>query len=291
MLLILRTRLALLASAVALPLSSAHAVERNLFTWSGTVDREVTIEVRGRDIQTHGSGLDASFAPRLDVNSPLPRIEGTIRARLDNGRGVVQVLENPSERNNYTARLRVIDDRPGADRYRVEVWFEPNIGRYDDPRTDPRNDSRYDPRNDSRYDPRNDTRTDPRYDPRNDPRGGDNRDHDVYGDRGRGDYDHNRRDAGVLRWSGVVDGVTDIRIQGRRVEMISPRGVPAWNVRYDMQGASMPRHDVSLDLVNRAGRGTIRVVQQPSPRNGYVAVIRIEDGRAGAGAYNFDLRW
>ena len=295
--LIRQTRTALLASAalLPLPLASAQAVPRNLFTWAGTVDREVIIEVRGRDIQTRGSGMDASFAPRLEVAQALPRTDGIIVVRVENGRGDVEVLENPSARNNYTARLRVRDTRAGSDRYRIDVAFDAPGDRGNDGRYDGRgNDGRYDPRdNDGRVDPRDNGRN--RDGDRNNDRGdvrGDSRDGNYGRDNdGRGDFDHNRRDAGVLRWSGIVDGVADIRIQGRRVDMISPRGVPVRNVRYDVLGAPLPRRDVRLELANGSGRGSIRVVQQPSPSNGYVAVIRIDDGRAGVGAYTFDLRW
>lgn len=276
---------ALLASTALLPVAAnAAGIERNLFTWSGTVDREVIIEVRGRDVFTRGAGLDASTSPRLSMSQPLPRAIGLVHVRLDNGRGDVDVIENPSPRNNYTARLRVRDPRAGADRYRIVVSFETDgRGGYDGGYDNGRNgNGDWDRGRDNGRDNGRGNGRDGRND---DDRGG-------WGNNGRdnGDYGRGASEAGALRWSGVVDAVTEVRIQGRQVALTSV-GQQARNVRYDLIGAPLPRHDVRLELAGSSGRGSIRVVQQPSAANGYTAVIRIEDRNSGAGAYDFNVRW
>ncbi|MEP6763237.1 MAG: hypothetical protein ABJB66_02950 [Gemmatimonadaceae bacterium] len=272
------TQFSLLASVALLPLPfvSAQAVERSLFTWSSTVDKEVVIRVHGRDVATRGSGMDATFSPRWNLSQPLPRTTGVIRVHVENGRGDVDVLENPSSRNDYTATIRVRDSRGGADQYRLVVTFdsdgdrEGNRGNGDYERGNGR--GGYDPRDNSGngrggYDSRNDHRND------------------------HGWYDRNRRDAGVMRWSGRVDGVAEIRIQGNRVESDSRQGQRLRDVKYDVLGAALPRRDVRVELAGDVGRGSVQVVQQPSMWNGYVAIIRIEDRRGGYGAYDFDVRW
>lgn len=272
---LIRSTSAVLASTALFgaPITSAHAIERNLLVWNGKVDREVIIEIRDRNILTRGQGLDQTFVPRVDFRQSLPREAGIIRAVLENGRGTVDVLENPSPRNNYTAVLRVTDKRSGADDYRVLVTYEVNDPRSRDPRDrDPRD-----------RDGRNDD-----WDRDRDHRGPDR---DGRGDWDRGGYDRNRRDAGSLQWSGMVDGVAEIRIQGSRIDAVADRGNRLRDVRYDVQGASLPKRDVRLELARTDGRGTIRIVQQPSVWNGYVAVIRIEDPRGGYGAYRLNARW
>jgi hypothetical protein len=119
----------------------------------------------------------------------------------------------------------------------------------------------------------------------------DDRNRDDWDRDGRGDYDRNRRDAGALRWSGLVDGVAEIRIQGARIDALAPRGDALRSVRYDIVGSSMPRRDVRIEMGRAEGRGTIRIVQQPSVWNQYVAVVRIEDVRPGYGTYSFNIRW
>lgn len=283
------------------PSSSAHAIERNLLTWTGRVDREVVIQIRGRDVATRGSGLDASFPPRVNVNFALPRAPGVVRVLRADGRGDVDILENPSARNNYTATVRVRDRRAGADNYRIVLTYEANDvrGFPGDGRNDRGNDGRNNRGDDGRNDRRNDGRNNRGEDGRNNRR---DDGHDDRGDNGRndghnrsgndrGDYDRGRRDAGALRWSGQVDGVAEIRIQGSRVEALAARGNTLRNVRYDVVGAALPRRDVRVEMARPEGRGTVRIVQQPSVWNGYVAIVRIDDGRTGYGAYSFDIRW
>lgn len=270
------------AALISAPLSSATAVERNLLVWTSRVDREVIIQIRGRDVATRGSGMDASFAPRININQSLPKEAGIVRVFLENGRGDVDVLENPSARNNYTAVIRVRDARAGQDNYRVLVTYETNDTR-DYPgngRGEGRGNGRGNDRDDGWERDRDDRDRD--RDNRND----NNRDRDN-----RGDYDRNRRDAGALRWSGLVDGIAEIRIQGARIDALAPRGDALRSVRYDIVGSSMPRRDMRLEIVRAAGRGAVTIVQQPSMWNQYVAIVRIEDPRPGYGDYAFDIRW
>lgn len=271
-----RSTSALLASTALFgaPFASATAVERSLLTWTGRVDREVIIEVRGRDVATRGSGLDASWSPRVNLNSVLPREPGIVRVFVQNGRGDVDVLENPSPRNNYTAVVRIRDGRSGADDYRLMLTYETN-----DVRDFPGNGRGPDNfpgrgRDDNPGRGRDDY-----------PGRGDDRDRD------RVEYDRNRRDAGALRWSGMVDGTAEIRIQGSRIDAVADRGNRLRDVRYDVVGANLPRRDVRLEVIRADGRGNVRIVQQPSVWNGYVAIIRIDDARSGYGNYSFAVRW
>ncbi len=277
---VLRRTLFLTPAALVMTLASAPSAaalppaDRTLFTWNGTIDREVVITIRGRNIQTSGSGLDASFAPRLDVRDGLPREGGLLAVRKVDGRGDVDVLEQPSPRNNYTARLRVRDPRGGRDNYRLIVsWIPLGFGGVDR-RNDDRRDN--DPRDDDWRD--NDRRNDGR---RND-RG---RGNDDWNDRNRG------RSSGNLAFRGDVDDVLDIRIQGRQVEYITRSGKRVKNVRADIDGFGLPQRPVRLDLDVSRGRGSVIVLQQPNPRNGFTAVVRVVDKRSGYGGYDFDLRW
>jgi hypothetical protein len=103
--------------------------------------------------------------------------------RLD-GRGDIDVIQQPSARNDYTAVVRLRDPANGAATYRVVAYWEPARGSYargDDRRRD--RDERYDDR-DGRHD------RDDRYERRR----RDRRDRD---DRDRDDRDRGRRER---RW-------------------------------------------------------------------------------------------
>jgi hypothetical protein len=222
--------------------TSGFGADRALFIWTGRVDREVLIVVRGRDVSTRG--FDAHLPNRTRVNSALPRTSANVVVQLDDGRGDVEVIEQPSARNGYQAVLRVRDPRAGADRYRLTA-------------------------------------------------GVDNRGDDVYYGRRDDDRGNNRRNggAGALIWSGRVDDVVDIQISVRRADAITRSGVRASDVNANIRGGGLPNRNVNLHIDQRSGRGSISVVQRPSARNGYTAIIRIFDRRSGAAYYDFTAYW
>lgn len=110
------------AGALPAPQGDRGLGDRALFTWTGRVDREVLIVVRGRDVSTHG--FDAALPSRTRVNSALPRTNADVFVVVNDGRGDVDVIEQPSARNGYQAVLRVRDPRGGADVYRLTAYVD-----------------------------------------------------------------------------------------------------------------------------------------------------------------------
>lgn len=95
-----------------------------VYAWSGTVDREIHIQLRGDRAVVHGEDEDRSGRGR--VLNGLPRREGTLVVRRLDGRGEVDVMEQPSARNGYTATLRIRDSKGGADHYRIVAFWQPS---------------------------------------------------------------------------------------------------------------------------------------------------------------------
>ena len=226
--------------------------ERRLFTWRGVVDDDTRIYIRAGNVQSDVvSGVRTRREPRVDRDRPLPRRDGALRVQLIEGRGRVQVIQQPSARNNYTAILRVKDAQRGADTYRLAAYF--------DPEDDYRNDGRWeDRRNDDRWEDRG----------------------DVWGDGMSGQR--------VMRWRGTVDGDVRISLRGSSVGYAvasgdQPRGVNA--------SGSLPRRDGLLSVSMHQGRGTVTVIQHPSSYNNYTAVVRVSDPQGSSGYYDFDLVW
>lgn len=281
---------------VALSAGTA-AADQPLFTWTGTVDREVLIVMRGRTIDERGA--DSQLRSSTRVLNSLPRTTGDVQVRVENGRGRVQVIEQPTSRNNYQTVVRITDPQGGSDRYRlVATWVgddrydnRGNNGGYGNGRRD---DDRDDDRNRVR-----DRRDRDRDDRNNNGRGegwgyGRDDDRDRNGNRGRDDdrYGNDRNlGAGSLRWSGRVDDVVDITISGRNVDYRTRSGANTVDVRSSVSGGGLPRRDGTVTIVGGSGRGSVQVVQQPTARNGYTAIIRVSDQRAGAGQYDFEARW
>jgi hypothetical protein len=60
----------------------------------------------------------------------MPRQPGTVTVQVLEGRGKVDVIEQPNARNGYTAVIRLRDPDGGSARYRIAAYFTPdNYGR------------------------------------------------------------------------------------------------------------------------------------------------------------------
>jgi len=102
----------------------------------------------------------------------------------------------------------------------------------------------------------------------------------------RGD---NVRDVGLLHWTGDVDKTVVVRWRGTRAMLQTVDGGSPRNVRSDVAGIGLPDRDVTVRIIQREGRGTIIVSQQPSSGNDYTAVIQVSDPQDGYGHYDFDV--
>ena len=258
--------LSLSAAALAVSASSLFAQGRPLFDWSGRVDREVQITMRGRDARTLTNSRTPSARSRLNVETALPQRDGRVTVRVQDGRGDVDVIQQPTSRNDYTTVVRIRDRSSGVDNYRLTAYWMPDgngNGSWDDR-------DGYPNRPGNGRDDRDD-------------RGGYGRGNDGWG---RGS---NERD--VLRWAGDVDDALEIRIQGDRIDYRTLSGKSVRNVRANLVRGGLPRRDVQVFVTDESGRGSVSVVQQPSSYNNYTTVIRVYDPRSGYGAYSFDISW
>ena len=238
---------------------------QELFEWSGRVDREVQIVMRGNEVFTRNIGTTEPGRPRSRTFGDLPRREGQVQIQVQNGRGNVDVIQQPDARNGFTTIVRIQDPRSGSDNYRVVAYWQgysngeyagwPGRGRD----------------------------------------GGRDRDRDYpgAGNGGNGNGNGNGRygDRTMLHWSGNVDDEVEVRIQNGRVESRTTRGKDATNVRYDGGNTNMPRGNANVTVVQNSGRGNVTVVQQPSSWNNYTTVVRIKDPQGGYGYYDFNLLW
>ena len=260
--------LPLSAAALAVSASSLFAQGRPLFDWSGRVDREVRITMHGRDARTQMADRSPFQRSRLNVETALPQRDGRVTVRVQDGRGDVDVIQQPTARNDYTTIVRVVDRSSGADNYRLTAYWMPD-----------------------EYG--NGTWNDRDGYPNRPDRDRDDRDNGNWG-RGNGGYggSYGRGyDRNLMRWTGDVDDALEIRIQGDRIDYRTLSGKAVRHVRADFVNGGLPRNDVQVFVTDQTGRGTVSVVQQPSSWNNYTAVIRVYDPRSGYGAYSFDLGW
>ncbi|MGH7634974.1 MAG: hypothetical protein ACRENC_14660, partial [Gemmatimonadaceae bacterium] len=226
---------------------------QQVFEWTGRVDREVQISMRGNQISTRNIG-GAAARERSRVFTPLPRQDGRVVAQLESGRGNVDVIQQPSQSNGWTTVVRVRDTAGGAGTYRVAAYWE--------------------------------SYANGEYIGRDRGRG-----RGVYGNggnRGNGQYGNGNS---MLHWTGNVDGLLEIRIQNGRVSYRTLSGAQPTAIRANTGNVSIPRGSSSVSVEQNQGRGSVSVVQQPSSYNGYTTVLRVNDPQSGSSYYDFDLYW
>lgn len=86
----------------------------------------------------------------------------------------------------------------------------------------------------------------------------------------------------------VVDGAAEIEVRGDRATLRNLAGQPPQWRRFVCNSA-LPPNPVDFRFAGVDGRGKQQLVRDP--REGGVAVVRIEDPQSGAGGYTFDLSW
>ncbi len=266
---------AALGAAMMLAAAAGLAAQQPLFEWRGRVDRDVELVMRGRSLQLRNVGWVERLRDRPRVYAVLPHADGYVTVRRLDGRGRIDVVQQPDRGNDYTAVIRISDNRSGADDYRIQAFWQPRGG-WGNGGWD-RGNGGWD-----RGDRGDRDRDDGRWDNGRGNNGGWNNGRWNDGAWGNGH--------GTLHWSGSVDDVVELRIQGRNVRAINVSGEGARGVRSSLDGALPPRN-LDLHVSKHEGRGQVDVMQQPSSWNGYTAVIRIRDGRAGSDYYDFDVSW
>ena len=100
----------------------------------------------------------------------------------------------------------------------------------------------------------------------------------------------NRPVAGRFYWRGNVDDKIQIVIKGGKVEQrtISGRAYPDGTSSFT---SSLPDRKSDVEVEKKKGRGTVRVVQQPTRANDFTAVIEISDTDGGAKEYQIEVYW
>ena len=204
------------------------------------VDGEVIVYVQ----ETRIRYLLLSGAPPANAGSnytqPIPRARyGSFNLERIAGRGSVDLVEEPSPANDYTAVVRIHDRNSGADLYHVRLDWTWNPA-----------------------------------DPSRPPGGGSARPLDS---RINDPADYNRDREGGMEFRGSVDGVTALYVRSDQVrtEVISGRTLRGDRFRFSQPLPS--RRPAAIELVDVRGRGHVELVERPWEGNGYTAVVRIED--------------
>jgi hypothetical protein len=226
-------------------------------TWSGTVDHEALVEIRGGTASVQRLQGQRVTDESADFSGALPRDFATdVRLEKLEGRGKVELVSQPAQGNNYTAVVRVFDEDGGADHYAFRLVWEGGG---------------YGTRSRSAADP--------------DRTGG-----ILTPSGGYLEPSGKLGQSSTMRWRGRVDGTVRVSVRGNRAWTTRVSGAPVSSENAQF-GTALPRADVDVDVDKVSGRGDVDVVQQPSAQNGYTLVFEIEDDSAGADNYEIEVNW
>jgi len=99
----------------------AEAMNGVRLHWKGRVDDYVELNIQGNRVRSREREGSQTLNEQASFSNPLPRANVTVSVRKRNGRGRVSVVQQPSQSNNYTAIVKIDDDKSGADDYEIEM--------------------------------------------------------------------------------------------------------------------------------------------------------------------------
>lgn len=89
--------------------------------WRGRVDQTVQISISGSDVESRDIMMTGLSNVNFTVNGYLAARPGMVSVRKRDGRGTVNVIQQPSELNGYVAVIQIFDAGGGADNYDLEI--------------------------------------------------------------------------------------------------------------------------------------------------------------------------
>ena len=95
-----------------------------ILEWQGQVDREIRIQVDNRRASVIEMGSNERTRRRVNMQGSIPNRPGNLYVQVLQGRGRVDVIQQPNARNGYTAVIRLRDPDGGAARYRIAAYWE-----------------------------------------------------------------------------------------------------------------------------------------------------------------------
>ena len=95
---------------------------------------------------------------------------------------------------------------------------------------------------------------------------------------------------GRFTWKGTVDDRVRLTINGTNIDLTTLSGTPYNDASFKFKNA-LPNSQVKLEINKKKGRGSAKVIQQPSAQNGYTAIVEIADTDGGAKQYELEMYW
>ena len=104
---------------------------REVFRWQGMVDKEIRIQLQNGNAYVQNIGNREVRNNNGRMMAVMPHQDGILRVERLEGRGDIDVIQQPTAANGYQATLRMRDPSSGAAPYRIVAYWQPlNNGQY-----------------------------------------------------------------------------------------------------------------------------------------------------------------
>jgi hypothetical protein len=258
--------------------------KRGSFDVRLVVDGEAFVYVQGSTIRYENVSGRAPANEGSEYSQELPRANFTkFTLSKRDGRGDVELLEPPSEANDYTAKLRISDPRGGDDHYHVRLEWEWDVLAEPAPRPTgilSRHMEGFGGTGNASIVPGTAT-----------PRGANTPKGTELQSTANDPSDYSTTSSGAFEFRGRIDGTVILRIQGDRVFAENTSGRPVELERFAFSQPLPSSRLAKIELDKRNGRGQAVLLERPWEENGFLAVIQISDPSGGDDNYHLVLRW
>ena len=95
---------------------------------------------------------------------------------------------------------------------------------------------------------------------------------------------------GRLFWQGTIDDEVHLIIRGNTVQTKTLAGTEYNDGIFNFT-SPLPDEKVQVFVNKKDGRGTAKVIQQPTPDNDFTAIIQVLDKNGGAREYGLEIYW
>jgi hypothetical protein len=102
--------------------------------------------------------------------------------------------------------------------------------------------------------------------------------------------DKNNATLGRLNWQGTVDDEVHLTIRGNIVQVKTISGTEYNDALFNFS-SPLPNENVQVFVNKKDGRGTAKVIQQPTADNNFTAIVQIQDKNGGAREYDLEIYW
>ena len=92
--------------------------------WRGMVDDVVQLEIRGRSIDARAISGRAYDNGTFSFTAALPTRNVSVAVDKKQGRGNVEVIQQPNRSNDYTTIIQIRDRDGGAKEYQLEIYWQ-----------------------------------------------------------------------------------------------------------------------------------------------------------------------